>query len=122
MKNNRLLYLWCVLTVGVVLISLLPGSIWIYHFLAAYDSNRWGHFLAYASVATIPVAAWKRRTSILIVSRTGHNQYRSRIVAGAHSGAHGPRLECPRGPVWIRCRHPTWYEHSRDAQFGEDYR
>jgi hypothetical protein len=50
----------------VVLISLLPGSIWIYHFLAAYDSNRWGHFLAYASVATIPVAAWKRRTSILI--------------------------------------------------------
>ena len=65
LTNNRLFYLWCVLTGGVILISVLPGSSLIDHFLAAYDSNRWAHFLAYASVATIPVTAWKSRTSIL---------------------------------------------------------
>ena len=65
LTNNRLFYLWCVLTGGVILISVLPGSSSIDHFLAAYDSNRWAHFLAYVSVATIPVAAWKSRTSIL---------------------------------------------------------
>jgi hypothetical protein len=66
LTNNRLFYLWCVLTVGIVLISILPGSSWIYHFLAAYDSNRWAHFLAYGAVAAIPVAAWKRKASILL--------------------------------------------------------
>ena len=65
-RNKRLFYLWCVLTAGIVLISILPGSSWLYHFLAAYDSRRWAHFLAYASVASIPVAAWKRKASILL--------------------------------------------------------
>ena len=66
LTRNRLLYFWCVLTVGVVLVSALPGSGWINGFLAPYDSNRWAHFLAYASVATIPVAALKRRSIILL--------------------------------------------------------
>jgi hypothetical protein len=65
LTNNRLFYLWCVLTVGIVLISILPGSSGIYHFLAAYDSNRWAHFLEYAALAAIPVAAWKRKASML---------------------------------------------------------
>src|ERR1017187_8662465 len=65
LTNNRLFYLWCVLTGGVILISVLPGSSSIDHFLAAYDSNRWAHFLAYASVATIPVAACKMTYNIL---------------------------------------------------------
>ena len=66
LTNNRLFYLWCVLTIGIVLISILRGSSGIYHFLTAYDSNRWAHFLAYGAVATIPVAAWKRKASILL--------------------------------------------------------
>ena len=65
LTNNRLFYLWCVLTGGVILISVFPGGSLIDHFLAAYDSNRWAHFLAYAPVATIPVAVWKSRTRIL---------------------------------------------------------
>ena len=64
--NNRLFYLWCVLSVAIVLISILPGSSRIYHILAAYDSDRWVHFLAYGAVATIPFAAWKRKASILL--------------------------------------------------------
>src|ERR1039457_6805215 len=66
LTRNRLLYFWCVLTVGVVLVSALPGSGWINSFLAPYDSNRWAHFLLYASVATIPVDALKRRSIILL--------------------------------------------------------
>jgi len=64
LTNNRLLYLWCALTGGIVLVSILLGSSWIYSLIAAYDSNRWVHFFAYASVAAIPIAAWKRRITM----------------------------------------------------------
>jgi len=66
LTKNRLLYLWCALTVGIVFIAILPGGNSIYQLLAAYDANRWVHFLAYAWVVAIPVAAWRRAASILL--------------------------------------------------------
>ena len=66
LTNNRLFYLWCVLTGGLVVISVLPARNSSYYFLALYDSNRWANFLAYALVAAIPIAAWKHRTSMCL--------------------------------------------------------
>lgn len=66
LTNMRLAFLWCVLTVGILLMSFLPGSSLIYRVVAPYDANRWVHFLVYAIVIAIPVAAWKRRTSVLL--------------------------------------------------------
>jgi len=65
-KNGRLFYLWCVFIGGILLVSILPASSWIYRSIAGFDSNRWVHFLAYALAASIPVAAWKRRKNILL--------------------------------------------------------
>jgi uncharacterized membrane protein YedE/YeeE len=65
LTNPQLRYFWCVLTGGILLMSNLPGSSLIYQAVAAYDSNRWVHFLVYATVAVIPVVAWRRRTSVL---------------------------------------------------------
>jgi hypothetical protein len=64
--NTRLCYLWCVLTSGLFFISVLPGGSWTYKALSIYDSNRWLHFLACATVAAIPVAAWRLRTNLLL--------------------------------------------------------
>ena len=65
LTNKQLRYLWCVLTGGILLMSILPGSSSIYQAVAAYDANRWIHFLIYATVAAIPVVAWRHRTSVL---------------------------------------------------------
>jgi hypothetical protein len=66
LTNNRLFYLWCVLAVGIVFVAVLPSSYSAYIILAEWDSNRWVHFLAYAAVAAVPVAAWNRRMQILL--------------------------------------------------------
>lgn len=63
-KNDRWFYIWCLLVGAILSVSILPPGSWIYRSIAGYDSNRWLHFLAYASAATIPVAAWRRRRSI----------------------------------------------------------
>jgi len=65
LTNSRLRYLWCVLTGAILLMPILPGSSLIYQAVAAYDANRWIHFLAYATVAAIPISSWGRRTSVL---------------------------------------------------------
>jgi len=49
-----------------MLMSILPGRNVIYHAVAAYDANSWVHFLIYILVAAIPVAAWRRRSSVLL--------------------------------------------------------
>jgi hypothetical protein len=64
LKNNRLAYLWGLSIGGVFLISILRGGNWNYHSIAAFDSSRWVHFLAYALVAAIPVAAWTYRRDV----------------------------------------------------------
>jgi hypothetical protein len=64
LKNNRLVYLWCLFIGGIFLISILRGINWNYHSIAAYDSSRWAHFLAYVLVAAIPVAAWRYRRDV----------------------------------------------------------
>jgi zinc transporter ZupT len=46
--------------------SILPVSSSIYKVVVAYDANRWIHFLVYAAVASLPAAAWKRRSSKLL--------------------------------------------------------
>jgi hypothetical protein len=63
-KNNRLVYLWYFLIGGVFLISILRSSTWNYHLIASFDPSRWAHFLAYAMVTAIPVAAWKFRRDV----------------------------------------------------------
>ena len=65
LTNTRLGYLWCGLTGGILLMSSLPGSSLIYKVVAAHDLIRWVHFIAYALVASIPVAAWRLWTSVL---------------------------------------------------------
>jgi len=66
LTNKRLRFIWCVLAGGVLFFTLLPGSSWIYHAIAANDSNRWVHFLVYSAVAAIPVAACRRRTKLIL--------------------------------------------------------
>ena len=66
LTKMRLRYFWYVLIFGILLMSILPGSSSIYPVVAAYDTNRWIHFLVYATVASLPTAAWKRRISILL--------------------------------------------------------
>jgi hypothetical protein len=65
LKNYRLVYLWSLLITGIYSIAILHNIRSIYHFVAAYDSNRWIHFLAYALVAAIPVAASRRKSIVL---------------------------------------------------------
>jgi hypothetical protein len=65
LSNTQLRYLWCVLASGVLLMPILPSGSWIYQIVITYDSNRWVHFLVYTAVAAIPVAAWRRRASVL---------------------------------------------------------
>ena len=50
---------------GLILITVLPDSASLHDLVTGYDSNRWAHFISYAAVATIPFAAWKRKTGIL---------------------------------------------------------
>ncbi len=64
LKKNRLVYLWCLSLGGILFLSILRGSSWYYDSIAAVDSSRWAHFLAYALVATIPVAAWRYRRDV----------------------------------------------------------
>lgn len=63
-KNKRLVYLWCLLICGIFLISILRGSSSSYDLIATFDSSRWVHFLIYASIAAIPVAAWRYRRDV----------------------------------------------------------
>jgi hypothetical protein len=44
----------------------MPGGSAIYQDVALFDSSRWVHFLAYAAVSAIPVAAWRRRNTVLL--------------------------------------------------------
>ena len=98
LTNNRLLYLWCILTGGIVFVSILPGSSWIYSFIAAYDSNRWVHFFAYASVAAIPIAAWKRRIGMVYSLLP---LLLSVAIASSHVYFPGPRVRIENVPADI---------------------
>ena len=64
--DNRLFYFWCMLISVIFLTSILPGGSSAYQVIAAYDANRWLHFLAYAAVATIPIALWKPRSNVML--------------------------------------------------------
>jgi hypothetical protein len=55
-----------VLISGIFLISIVPARSWIYQSVASFYSDRWVHFLAYASIAAIPVGTWKKRHGILL--------------------------------------------------------
>src|SRR5664279_4784083 len=66
LTDKRLRLLWCVLTCGVLLMSTPSAAGWIDHFIGVNNFNSWVHFLAFAAVATIPVAAWRQRTNQLL--------------------------------------------------------
>jgi hypothetical protein len=66
LRKNRHIFVWYVFVVAIALIAILPDANWIYRAMAAYDSNRWVHFLEYAMIAAIPVGAWGRRTDVAI--------------------------------------------------------
>ncbi len=59
--NNRLVFLWCALIGGIIFVAILPVNSLTYRFISNVDSNRWCHFLAYATVAAIPFVVWKRK-------------------------------------------------------------
>lgn len=63
---RQLRFLWCVLTCGVLFSSIPFVAIWIDQILGINNLNRWVHFLAYAVIAAIPVAAWRQRTSQIL--------------------------------------------------------
>lgn len=64
--KTRLLYFWCALIGGILFISILPGNSTIYPIVSAYDASRWIHFLIYATVASLPAAAWNGKIKILV--------------------------------------------------------
>jgi hypothetical protein len=59
-------YLWYALVAGIFSIAILPTSSTIYPLVAAFDANRWLHFLAYALVTVIPVALGRGQSRILV--------------------------------------------------------
>ena len=65
LTDTRLRFLWCVLACGALLMSIPFAASWIGRIIGTSDLNRWAHFLAYAAVAAIPVAAWRQRTNQL---------------------------------------------------------
>src|ERR1035438_7546007 len=66
LSKTRLRCLWCVLTSGILLMSIRPGSIWVNQIVGAGGLNRWVHFLAFVAVLAISFAAWKGRTGVLL--------------------------------------------------------
>ncbi len=60
--NTRLRLIWYVLVGGVLLMSIRPGSSWLYQVISTNELNRWVHFLAYILLVAIPFASWKGRT------------------------------------------------------------
>jgi hypothetical protein len=64
--NTGLRSVWCVLTGIVLVVAAMPSGSAIYQGIVSLDSSRWVHFLAYAVVSAIPVAAWRRRSAVLL--------------------------------------------------------
>jgi hypothetical protein len=62
----RMRYLWCVLTGGMLWMSIFPSSNSIVLGDSAYSLSRWVHFLVYALVAAIPFTAWRRKSTVLL--------------------------------------------------------
>jgi hypothetical protein len=65
LTNMRLRFLWCMLACGTLLMSIPVAASWIDQIIVSSSLNRWVHFLVYALVAAIPVAAWRQRTNQL---------------------------------------------------------
>jgi hypothetical protein len=66
MKIGRFLYIWCLLIWAILLVSSLQHARSVYQYIAPLDLSRWIHFLAYAAVVALPIAAWVRKKSILL--------------------------------------------------------
>ena len=66
LTDKRLRYLWCLVTGGALLMPIPFFASRMDQLIGAGDLNRWVHFLVYAMVAAIPVAAWGRRTILLL--------------------------------------------------------
>jgi len=64
--ERRMRYLWCVVTGGVVLMSISPGSNWMCQLVGNDDWNRWIHFFACLTVVVIPFAVWRSKTVVLL--------------------------------------------------------
>ncbi len=64
--GKRLRIMWCLLICGVLLLSTPYEANRLDHFIGINNMNSWAHFLAYAVVSTIPVAAWKHKTDQLL--------------------------------------------------------
>ncbi len=66
MNNHlRLRYAWGALAAGVLIMSALPGRIWIGPVTLPYCPSRWVHFLVYVAVTSIPCAAWRTKSGVL---------------------------------------------------------
>jgi hypothetical protein len=66
LTRNRSFYFWCVIMSGLILITILPDNAALHDLVSGYDSNRWAHFISYATVITIPVALWRRKIGVLL--------------------------------------------------------
>lgn len=64
-KDLRLLCIWGALAVGVLVVSVLPSATSFDPFSAAYWTDKWTHFLAYALVTSIPCTASRTKRSVL---------------------------------------------------------
>jgi 4-amino-4-deoxy-L-arabinose transferase-like glycosyltransferase len=66
-KSWQLSATWLTLICSILVVTNLPGRSWLYQVMFPYNYNRWLHFIAYATIAAIPVVAW-RRWSIVLAS------------------------------------------------------
>lgn len=64
--NGRLFRIWCLINFGVFLFEALPGRNSFYTSVAAFDKNRWLHFLVYMAIVSIPFATWKNRADMVL--------------------------------------------------------
>ena len=66
LKNRRLGYIWFVLAATALFVSSPAGSRWVGQAAGQFGMNDWVHFLAYATVVALSLAAWKKRSGILL--------------------------------------------------------
>ena len=64
-RDVQLRCIWGALAIGMLAISVLPSATHLDPLSAAYGTDKWVHFLAYAVVTSIPCTAWRTKRNVL---------------------------------------------------------
>jgi UDP-GlcNAc:undecaprenyl-phosphate GlcNAc-1-phosphate transferase len=77
---------WYVLTGGIAIVSVLPDASLHDPALGPYINNNWIHFVAYATVAALPMVAWRVRTGLALSLGMATLSVGLQVLRGLFSG------------------------------------